>query len=102
MQLWMELGCPPNKLVMGVPFYGRLYTSNASNNSYNTGTYVNKKIDDGKSKYYTRTTGCLPYYEICDYIQDEDNGWAQKKDSAGLSPYIYKGVFLSFNTNLKM
>lgn len=96
MQLWVNLGCPPSKLVMGVPFYGRLYTLNASNNNSNIGTYISKETDYGKPENYTWTARCLPYYKICNYIQDEVKGWTQKWDSIELCPYMYKGVFLTF------
>lgn len=90
MQMWVDLGCAPNKLIMGVPFYGKSFTLSAGNNNYDIGTCIDKEAGGGKPGTYTKEAGFLAYYEICLYIQNEC--WIQKWDPIGMCPYSYKGA----------
>ena len=57
---WVSNGCPRNKLVVGVPTYGRTFTL-ADGNSHGMGAATTGPAPAGK---YTGQDGFYSYYEV--------------------------------------
>lgn len=63
LQLWVNMGCPKDKLVVGVPFYGRTYTL-GSPDTNGLRAPVKKWEGGGLPGPYTGAKGFLAYYEV--------------------------------------
>lgn len=63
-EMWTRLGTPKEKLVIGMPTYGRSFTLS------NPGQYIvnSPAKDGGKAGEYTREAGFLAYYEVCQML----------------------------------
>ncbi|XP_053693130.1 endochitinase-like [Sabethes cyaneus] len=78
---WINKGCPPGKLVLGIASTGRTYTLQ---NTLINGLGAPSK-GAGEMGEYTKSEGYVSYYEICKRIQD---GWIVRRDVNGMVPYI--------------
>jgi chitinase len=83
-KMWTRLGTPKEKLVIGMPTYGRSFTLSDSSQYI-----VNSPAKDGgKAGEYTREAGFLAYYEVCDMLIEGANYiW----DDEMKVPYLVKG-----------
>ncbi|XP_063604124.1 endochitinase-like [Penaeus indicus] len=83
--LWENLGCPRNKIVVGVPFYGKSYT--LCNSSING---LHAPINGtGQSGPILKKEGVHMYFETCYLLQNA--GWVRQWDDGGLVPFAYSG-----------
>jgi len=83
-KMWTRLGTPKEKLVIGMPTYGRSFTlSNPSQYIVNS-----PASGGGTAGEYTREAGFLAYYEVCEMLQQGSNYiW----DNEMKVPYLVKG-----------
>lgn len=78
----LRQGAPANKLVMGIPIYGRSFTLSSSE------TDVGAPISGpGIPGRFTKEEGFLAYYEICDFLR----GATVHRILGQLVPYATKG-----------
>ncbi|KAL0810926.1 hypothetical protein ABMA28_010224 [Loxostege sticticalis] len=81
---WLRAGCPPEKLVLGVPFYGRTFTlANA-----NVNTPRSPAAGAGIAGPYTATSGFVGYNEFCYLLKTES--WTVRIDQLAKVPYAYR------------
>ncbi|NP_001171278.1 chitinase-3-like protein 1 isoform X1 [Canis lupus baileyi] len=78
----LRLGVPANKLLMGIPTFGRSFTLASSE------TGVGAPISGpGLSGQFTKEEGILAYYEICDFLR----GASVHRLTSQQVPYATKG-----------
>ncbi|XP_054155860.1 probable chitinase 10 [Oppia nitens] len=80
---WLKLGADPNKLIMGMPTYGRSFTLADPNKSGFNAPTVGK---GGKAGPYTGLAGTLGYFEIC-----MDRNWKVHRDDVQKVVYAVNG-----------
>ena len=79
----MKLGAPAEKLVLGIPTYGRSFSVQGS--KHDPPMPAN---GGGQQGSITREMGYLGYQEIC--LNIKEKGWEMVEDAQG--PYAYKGT----------
>ena len=85
-KFYVKSGASRNKLVLGIPTYGRSYTL-ANPDAHEVGSPT---LGPGAQGSSTKEDGYLAYYEIC--VNIIDKGWSVGNPYPGvMGPYAYKG-----------
>lgn len=92
MKYWRDNGAPPEKLIMGVPTYGRTFTLATADTGVGAPSF-----GAGSSGPFTNTPGFLSYYEICTFLKEATYAWIEEQKV----PYAYKGNQWAGYDNIK-
>ncbi|KAJ8962576.1 hypothetical protein NQ318_000969 [Aromia moschata] len=84
-QGWIERGADPQKIALGLGFYGRSFTLSSTNDT----SLGAPASGAGTSGPYTLEAGFLGYNEICE--TQLEGGWTIVWDDEQKNPYTYKG-----------
>ncbi|XP_030077380.1 chitotriosidase-1 [Microcaecilia unicolor] len=79
---WKDNGAPAEKLIMGIPTYGRSFTLKSSDSS--VGAPASGPALPGQ---FTKEAGFWAYYEICTFLKDATTTWIEEQKV----PYSVKG-----------
>ncbi|XP_040087982.1 oviduct-specific glycoprotein isoform X2 [Oryx dammah] len=83
MNYWRQLGVPPEKLLMGLPTYGRTFhLLRASQNELRA-----EAVGPAAPGKYTKQAGFLAYYEVCSFVRRAKKRWINDQ----YVPYAFKG-----------
>jgi len=84
-QQWIKEGAPPQKILMGLPAYGRSFTlANAS--AFDVGSPA---VGGGRAGRYTEEEGFLAFYEVCDFLLEDNTTLVW--DNEQQVPFAYNG-----------
>ncbi|XP_063590647.1 probable chitinase 10 isoform X1 [Penaeus indicus] len=82
---WMKQGAPAQKIMVGMPTYGRSFTL-ANITQFDIGAPASGGGDAGR---YTQETGFYSYYEVCDFLFEDNTTLVW--DNEQQVPFAYRG-----------
>ncbi|XP_035774889.1 endochitinase-like [Anopheles albimanus] len=82
-ETWIDFGCPPKKLILGIGLFGQAWTL-ADPGSYNVGARATGPGQEGEYYY----GGYYPFYELCLLLQ---SGWTGFYDYVAEMPFAVRG-----------
>lgn len=83
---WLDHGMPPEKLILGLPSYGRSYRLADPSQT----ALLSAAIGAGPQGPYTGQDGFISLYEMC---TNQQNGWSVVTDSTGaMGPYSFSDI----------
>ncbi|CAG9792356.1 unnamed protein product [Diatraea saccharalis] len=85
-EYWLKSGCPPEKLVLGVPFYGRTFTLKSTNHNGVRAPVTGAGINGP----FTVTSGFIGYNEFCSKLHTES--WTRRRDNLAKVPYAFRDL----------
>ncbi|CAB0030491.1 unnamed protein product, partial [Trichogramma brassicae] len=82
-RFWLNAGAPAEKLILGVPFYGRTFTVSSQSKE------IGVPATAGQRGPYTGEDGFMGYNEICEKLKNDK--WEARFQEEQRVPYAYKG-----------
>lgn len=82
----MHAGADSDKLVLGIPTYGRTYTL-INEDSHELGAPSEGPGEQGDA---TREKGYLAYYEICQNLKEDEEWTVVQPNPDAMGPYAYR------------
>nr|XP_022315646.1 acidic mammalian chitinase-like isoform X1 [Crassostrea virginica] len=90
---WNQNGVPKDKLNIGIATYGRTYTLADPQSDRSIGAPA---VAPGRPGQYTRETGFLSYYEICQ-MQDRRNGKIFRDEEQSVPYYVTGNTWVGYD-----
>ncbi|XP_058122361.1 endochitinase-like [Anopheles ziemanni] len=81
-QTWIDNGCPPKKVLLGIGLHGYLKTGSSSDQGFLSNRFLSLSASDGKR---------MAYRELCQTLRER--GWSFGWDQQGFTPYATRSFY---------